>query len=500
MRSPERAALAIVFTTMAGACTESGTALDVSPTLSSLAVAPLEISPAFSPDVHDYVVRCAPGGNSLSVIMSAPPGVVATVRPVVAPTAVNAAGVSMSVEEGDPIVVDVASGGRTDQYWVRCLPHDFPWITVQKHPEAGTPTPGWYVLGNATPAHNETGFVVVLDARGTPIWYRQVGSAGAFSTDVLPDSALAYVAALGYYGADSDARYVVQRLSPWQSRTIAAVGAPIDEHELRLLPNGDVLVFAYQQLADVDLRGLQSFGADATILDCAVQEIDPAGRLIWEWRASEHVDPVRESTGPSALPMGATSVIDVFHFNSIDVDAAGNLLLSARNTSSVFYVDRATGRVRWKLGGTAFSKDGAQTIRVVDDPEGGFGSQHDARFQQNGHVSVFDDHSGLQGPARGVEYAIDFDSGTARIAWSYPGLQNASAMGSFRRYPDGSNIIAWGIPSDPTSFAGAFTEVDDAGHDLLDVNFEQGDATYRAFKVPLAALDLGVLRATAGRR
>ena len=484
----------------AGACSESGTELAASPTLSSLVVAPLELTPAFSPDIHDYVVRCAPGPNSLSVIMEAPQGVVATVRTLGAPTAVTPTMVSMNVKEDEAVVVDVASNQGSSQYWVRCLPHDFPAIAVQVHPSAGMRTPGWYVLGNASVASNESGFVMVLDARGTPVWYQRMASGGAFSADVLTGGVLTYyVGALGYYGADPTARYIVQQLSPWQSRTVAAVNAPIDEHELRMLPNGDVLVYAYEQLPGVDLRGLQDFGADATIADCTVQEIDPAGKLVWLWRASDHVDPARESTGPAAYAMGAATVVDVFHFNSIDVDAAGNLLLSARNTSAVFYVARPTGRVRWKLGGAAYSKDGGRIIRVVDDAEGGFGSQHDARFQPQGHISIFDDHTGLPGPARGVEYAIDFAAGTARVAWSYAGPRNAFAMGSFRRYPDGSNIVAWGQPSDPTMFSEAFTETDDAGHALMDVSFEQGDSTYRAFKVPLAEMDIDVMRATAGR-
>jgi hypothetical protein len=499
VRFPDRALLAIATTAIAGACTESGTELGAAPSLSSLAVAPLELVPPFSPDVHDYVVRCGPGVNSLSVVMGAPPGVVATVQPLDAPTSVKPSAVSMNVNEDQAIVVDASSSQGTSQYWVRCLPHDFPWLAVQTHPGAGLPAPGWYVLGNATPARNESGFVVVLDARGTPVWYQRVASVGAISAGVLPDGALAYVPDLGYYGTDPAARYVVQSLSPWQSRAIAAVGVPVDEHELLVLPNGNVLVFAYEQLAGVDLRGLQNFGVGATIADCLVQEIDTAGKLVWEWRASDHVDPVRESTGPAADAMGATTVVDVYHFNSIDADAAGNLLLSARNTSAVFYVERPGGHVRWKLGGAAYSKDGAQIIRVVDDPEGGFGSQHDARFQQQGHVSVFDDHTGLPGPARGVEYAIDFDSSTARVAWAYAGPVNAFALGSFRRYPDGSNVVAWGLSGDPSTFAGAFTEVDDAGHALLDVAFEQGDSTYRAFKVPVDAMDIDVLRATAGR-
>jgi hypothetical protein len=139
------AVAAVVVVAAAGACTESGTELSAAPTLSSLAVAPLELVPAFSPDVHDYVVRCAPGGNSLEVAMSAPAGVVATVRPLEATTAVSTGGVSLSVNEDQPIVVDVSSSAGSEEYWVRCLPHDFPWLMVQAHPEAGTRTQGWYV-------------------------------------------------------------------------------------------------------------------------------------------------------------------------------------------------------------------------------------------------------------------------------------------------------------------------------------------------------------------
>ena len=42
---------------------------------------------------------------------------------------------------------------------------------------------------------------------------------------------------------------------------------------------------------------------------------------------------------------------DYFHINSIDVDADGHLLVSARNTWAVYKVHRRTGEVLWRLGG-----------------------------------------------------------------------------------------------------------------------------------------------------
>jgi hypothetical protein len=54
-------------------------------------------------------------------------------------------------------------------------------------------------------------------------------------------------------------------------------------------------------------------------------------------------------------------------------------------------------------------------------------------------------------------------------------------------------VIAWGLSSTL-----ALTEVNDGGQDLLDVSFDKGNSSYRAVKVPLTALDIAMLRVSAG--
>ncbi len=499
LRAAVRAALAASVAGALAACGESGTELGAPSTLLSLTVAPLELSPPFSPDIHDYTVRCAPGPNSLWVQMKAAPGSLATLQtPGESPTRVALDTVAVNVKEDEALVVHVTGDTPTEPYWVRCLPHDFPDIRFTPHPATGQPTPGYYLLGNVQVAPQEDGFAMVLDGRGTPVWYYRVGPSGAFDVSRRADGSISYIATLGYFGADPSATFVLQSLAPWQSRSVQAVGAPTDEHELRVLPGGNALVLSYPLVSGVDLTGLGTYGAGETVAECAIQEIDPRGALVWEWHSFDHIDPVRESTGPESDTINGQNIVDVFHFNSLDVDARGNLLVSARDMDAVFYVDRATGKIVWKLGGAPYSKDGARLVRVVDDPETSFSRQHDARLQPNGDVSMFDDHTALPGVARGVQYRLDLGSGTARVVWQYRGPVSSEAMGSFRRAADGSSVIAWGLSSDPSRFAGAFTEVDDAGHDLLDVAFPYGDVTYRTVKVPLADFDLDVLRATAG--
>ena len=259
-------------------------------------------------------------------------------------------------------------------------------------------------------------------------------SVGVMNIDWQPNGTLSYVKTLGDYGSDPTASYVMQRFAPWTTTTVQAVNGPIDEHELHVLPNGDVMIFSYILTSGVDLTGLGKLGADETVADCTAEELDTAGNLVWSWAASDHIDPVQESKGYLTNLIDGVNVVDAYHFNSIDVDGSNNVLISSRATSAVYYIDRTSGKVLWKMGGNPYSKDGAQILTFANDPEGGIDSQHDARFQANGDISVFDDHTNLGGQARGIEYAIDTAAGTASMVWQYENTTWSEAMGSFRRY------------------------------------------------------------------
>ncbi len=193
--------------------------------------------------------------------------------------------------------------------------------------------------------------------------------------------------------------------------------------------------------------------------------------------------------------MGGKTVVDVYHCNSIDIDKDGNLLVSARHMDSIFLVSKVTGAVLWKMGGAAYSKDGAPYIAVHNDPLTSFYRQHDARLLANGQVSMFDDQTDRPSTARGVIYSYDVDAGSATMVWQYKGSGTALSMGSFRVQADGSRLIGWGVGAKTLS---VFSEVDESGNDLLDFSFPNGEVSYRAVKVPTTAFDINLLRATAG--
>ena len=150
----------------------------------------------------------------------------------------------------------------------------------------------------------------------------------------------------------------------------------------------------------------------------------------------------------------------------------------------------------WKLGGTSVQQkwrpdfDDA-TIRK-------WGSTSSARFQPNGDISLFDDHSvsAIPGAAR-RGHVRPRPRRRIRSSVAVSGRGQQRFLGSFRRYADGTNVIGWGAYNGAANLA--FSEVDAAGHDLLDMLFvSHGNWSYRAEKVPIGSFDVDVLRGTAG--
>src|SRR5262249_45391531 len=78
------------------------------------------------------------------------------------------------------------------------------------------------------------------------------------------------------------------------------------------------------------------------------QEIDLAtGKLLFDWSSIDHV-PVQESYQPLVHPKGT---FDYFHIDSVAETDDGNLLISARNTWTLYKVDRSNGHVLWRMNG-----------------------------------------------------------------------------------------------------------------------------------------------------
>jgi hypothetical protein len=127
-------------------------------------------------------------------------------------------------------------------------------------------------------------------------------------------------------------------------------------------------------------------------------------------------------------------IADLDHPNSIDFDLDGGIIVSYRNLSAVVKVNRRTHEIVWQLGGTH------NQFTFVNDPLGGFDSQHTARILSNGHLLIFDN-----GWSRAVEYVVDPVRMTATMVWQYsanPPIFN-DFTGSAQRLVNGNTVVAF---------------------------------------------------------
>jgi hypothetical protein len=407
----------------------------------------------------------------------------------------------VNLGENQAVVVQAPRTGSPStmtQYWIRCLPHDFPVLQVN---HAGNPNSGWYLTGNIIGAtdHSDGYYAMILDGNGTPVWYKNTPDK-AVDTELFQPNVLAWIPAVFN---DPNEAFTLYNLSTQTYSTIAAPTPPTDLHELIQLADGSRVIISSPERTGVDLSSLGSpFNTTTNVIDCLVQRFDQWGNILWRWSEFDHNNLSEVQTYLSSInPYGNGLAADIFHCNSIDFDSAtGNVLVSSRHEDAVYLISGAPdAHMIWKLGGTPSTKDAtAQILTIQGDSLNGMSGQHDARFEPNGDISVYDDRSKVSGAARAVQYHIDTTAGTATLDFQYsaPDGQNSAATGSFRRYNNGNdNLVGWGIKA-----GSALTEFDASGKVLFDLSFPKGDMEYRVVKVDRSAIDANLLRMDAGVR
>jgi Arylsulfotransferase (ASST) len=435
--------------------------------------------PAYSPAIHDYVVRCDPAAPVRVATWAA-----AGTEPSVDGTAGSRA--SVALKAGQELVVEGRNAAGTVDYHVRCLPADFPAWTETR----SASTDKWYIvtpsLSLATGAPSGH-YVAIFDGDGVPVWWYRTSKPPLDAKLLRGPGGPTIVYATFLSSAPA---YRVRRLDGSLVRKIVSPDGAIDDHELQRASNGDYVYLVYAPKQHVDLSAYDG-PADGTVLEGRIEEISPDGRLVWSWSTDGHVD-LSESTRwlhtimSAPVPIDGQPTYDFFHANAVSFDK-DTVLLSLRQTDGIYAIDKATGEILWKLGGTTTP----QSLTVVGDPYGDvpLGGQHDVRLQPDGTITVFDDGSFLGRPPRAVHFAIDPVARTATFLGEVtdPDVTNSVCCGSARHLVDGDWLISWG--GDPI--------VGEYGADGTPVfRLDFGALfSYRAVAVRGSELSIGALRA-----
>ncbi len=250
----------------------------------------------------------------------------------------------------------------------------------------------------------------------------------------------------------------------------AGNGYPMDIHEFEL--DGPDALFTIYSPIMIHLPGTAQ-GTLSPMLDAIVQEVDiKTGLVVWEWHSYGHI-PLADSY---ATPQNSASY-DAYHINSIQDIGHGHVLLSARDTSAIYDVDRAGGHIEWTLGGKASDYRLGKGAR--------FWFQHDAQLLPGRRVSMFDDEGGppLKGPtARGLVLKLSADGKRAAVDREYTRSEDThpQSEGSLQTLPGGNMFAGFGAQP-------FFSEWAPGGKLLFDASLPVDDGSYRVYRFPWSA-------------
>jgi len=286
--------------------------------------------------------------------------------------------------------------------------------------------------------------VYLIDMHGTPLHKWKVDYRPGQYGFMLPNGNLLY-GGVTHSCVEKNGRIlhkdnrwggILQELN-WKGEVVWSYRNDCMHHDYDRMPNGNSLVIVYDPLPEG--HALYPMWADAFL------EVTPEGKVVWEWRCGDHMDPdeyeidyeslrlleskrprpgPRPTSGPRGGPRNEWT-----HGNSVDYLPEGNpfngresILTSFRHISTVMIIDKETKEITWSWG------------------KGEIMLQHDASLLENGNILIFD--NGV--PQRGSRI-VEVNPKTNTIEWEYmaEGFFSGFISGA-QRLPNGNTLICEG--------------------------------------------------------
>lgn len=194
-------------------------------------------------------------------------------------------------------------------------------------------------------------------------------------------------------------------------------------HDAQWLPNGHLLYAACEPVTPEFAQQVPG-GSGENVVDMqadVIREVDRSGRLVWEWKAAERLE-------PAAFPIHPG--FGRYHWPLINglADVGDGLVwMSLRTTSGVIAVDKASGNIRHHIAPPLVSH------------------QHAPVPLDNGHLLVFDNGNFRPGAHVAFSRVLEIDPTDHRIVWQYmdetANLFYSPFMGNAQRLPNGNTHI-----------------------------------------------------------
>ncbi|KAJ9249766.1 hypothetical protein DTO207G8_6553 [Paecilomyces variotii] len=256
-------------------------------------------------------------------------------------------------------------------------------------------------------------------------------------------------------------------------------------HEFKVLEGGKTSLACTYRPENVDFADLGRPGETGVVIIGGFEEIDTAtGKVVFEWSSKDHVS-LSESTFavPTDRLPGAPGW-DYIHVNSVDKNANGDYLLSARFTNTIYLISGQDGHIIWRLGGK----------QSDFDQDFSFYRQHHAQFvpsKDNETVISFLNNASDEGSqedtiSTALIVRLDTTSMTARVVKSFDRPDgeltrlrgNVQILSNPGGKGDGNVFVGW-------SQQGYHSEFSPEGKLLMEARFiSPRFSSYRTFKLP----------------
>ena len=324
------------------------------------------------------------------------------------------------------------------------LPPEFPAWGYRRYRPVGE---GMFLV--AVDPAREGPWLIAFDSHGIPRWWFRPATP-ALQAQVLADGHVVWARAFhDGYGIDPRMADEVHSLSGRLLKLVRTRGTITDGHEFQPDVGGrGVFMDSYRVHRNIDLH---RFGGPrhASVAFAEVQELSGSGRLLWRWNSRGHIRLAEtgrwwhHSVLSNPHPVEGHPTYDAVHINSVEPWGRNQVIISTRHTDAVYGIDKRSGRVLWKLGGTHT----ARSLRVIGDPHPRrlFGGQHDARIHPGNLLSVYDDATHRERRPRAAFFRLDLRRRTATLVRQLvdPTADRSHCCGSVRPFAGGW-LVDWG--------------------------------------------------------
>ena len=419
------------------------------------------------------------------------------------------------------MLVSIHLASQNKNYYVRCLPDDFPRIDLEVKAAGKTPS-GFYMLPYYSRSLEgqtfSSSYYIITDSKGTPVWYRR-NSGG--STVIMSDGVGGLITqgvlngvSPGAGRPENSIKYIkldgstVKDLKPSDPLVRPAFRAA----------NGNLILLSAPRRENVDFSVLGTKFKDnssgvcptsrksVSVQGLRITEMSPNGDVVWDVDLTDQIgfdEPSQASIVNIGLPGGeAECVLDLFHQNHVSMAEDGSGYVVSLRWSGVYFIDRVTKTITWKIGGTTT----ANSLKVQSDPLGVAGpvAQHGGVLTADNRLLVFDNQLQKHILARAVEYYIDPLSKTATHLHSF-GLDAsfcvttdgtlscpANSQGNAEYLQNGDVLVSWGNTDGRSHLATIF---DPNGREIASLHSRSVKANvFSVYHAPSNAFNLNELR------